>query len=143
VILVQPAILPFPGYPDWGLFFCSCWLERMPHGRPELPAHIEAALTVERPRDGHAVSCGVDTCRSTWLFQEASGDWQRLANDVEVPMTGAMRRNLYREGRTRAEDGAEIGMSAAQRRALFEEGTANAILDADAAENAVDMDFPD
>jgi hypothetical protein len=136
-----PAILPFPGYPAWSLFFCTCWLERMPGGKPQLPAHIEAALTVERPRDGHVVSCGVGTCRSTWVFREASKDWLRLLNDVEVPMSGAIRRNLYREGRARADEEAEISMSAARRRDLFEEGTVNEILDADSAAGDTEADF--
>jgi hypothetical protein len=113
----------------------------MKDGMPQLPAHVEAAITVERPRDGHVVSCGVESCRSSWLFREASWDWLRLVNDVEVPMTGALRRTLYKEGQASAAAEAEISMSTADRRALFEEGTANEAFDVDSAAGDTETDF--
>ena len=61
-----------------------------------MPHHIEAALTIEKPRGGHLVTCA--RCRNSWLFREGRGDWLKLVNDVELPMSGAERLALYREG---------------------------------------------
>jgi hypothetical protein len=92
----QPVLLPFPGYPTWQLFFCSCWVERMQDHRPQLPAHIEAAITIDRPQGGHLVTCA--RCKASWFFREQAQDWLKLANDVEIPMSGAERLSLYNEG---------------------------------------------
>ena len=92
----QPVVFPFPGYPSWRLWTCSCWRQAMPEGTPVYPAHIETALTIDVPKGGQVISCA--RCRTSWLYRENLRDWLKLANDCEIPMTGAERLMHYREG---------------------------------------------
>jgi hypothetical protein len=120
----QPRILPFPGYPKWGLFFCTHWLAAMEDGIPRLPAHVEAAITIEKPRGGHVVTCTVPSCAKTWFFRANTHDWLSLPTGEAVPMPAPERRRLYNEG-LEIERDAKIEMASEER---FER-IANAVFD--------------
>jgi hypothetical protein len=96
----QPLILPFPGYPQWALAFCTCRLAEMDHGQPTLPAHAGAGITIERPEAGAGFGCL--KCYTFWLYRGGRGDWGRfpLQNIVVDgrPLDPSEQTALYREG---------------------------------------------
>lgn len=68
----------------------------MEDGAPQLPAHVEAALTVDSPMEGHTVSC--PRCRAVWSYRQKANSWARLDLDVVIPMSGPERLMHFEEG---------------------------------------------